>query len=194
MKSSEASLVKIDKSSTIPIYEQIASSLRDLVMRSLLQPGDEMPSAQSLAQTLVINPAIVQRAYSDLEKQRILRAVANGSYVITESAAKGASQRMGDAIQVIAEAALSSRRQGITWDQIDSLMEMLKAYEHGKHASGDLITTKSQDRQCPYCRQKIEFESAVQCLLCKTAHHEECWSETGNCSVFGCTGRVPLRS
>jgi hypothetical protein len=44
---------------------------------------------------------------------------------------------------------------------------------------------------CPYCREPVAG-SIVSCRECNTAHHQECWEETGRCSVFGCRSKSEL--
>jgi len=50
-----------------PIYEQIGQNVRRLIAREVLRPGDKLPSARELAQTLGVNPNTVVHAYSRLE-------------------------------------------------------------------------------------------------------------------------------
>jgi hypothetical protein len=40
---------------------------------------------------------------------------------------------------------------------------------------------------CPYCRCAFEAQDAIKtCRDCATPHHQDCFSENGGCSVFGC--------
>jgi len=50
-----------------PIYVQIGENVRRLIAREDLRPGDKLPSARELAQTLGVNPNTVVHAYSRLE-------------------------------------------------------------------------------------------------------------------------------
>lgn len=46
---------------------------------------------------------------------------------------------------------------------------------------------------CPYCKAAVEEKQpGVLCRTCKTLHHQECWNETGRCSIFGCRGKMEL--
>ena len=46
---------------------------------------------------------------------------------------------------------------------------------------------------CPYCRSLIAGQDViVSCRECKTTHHQDCWEETGRCSIFGCRGRTEI--
>ncbi len=44
---------------------------------------------------------------------------------------------------------------------------------------------------CPYCRTKIGAEDGpMVCEGCGTAHHADCYTENGGCTIFGCS-RAP---
>ncbi len=57
----------ISPSSGIPIYLQIVHQVKHLIASMRLQPGDELPPIRTLAQTLLVNPNTVARAYRELE-------------------------------------------------------------------------------------------------------------------------------
>ena len=41
---------------------------------------------------------------------------------------------------------------------------------------------------CPYCRTQIGAEDAPTiCEGCGTAHHSDCYTENGGCTIFGCS-------
>lgn len=46
---------------------------------------------------------------------------------------------------------------------------------------------------CPYCRGSIEDAdpNRTDCSGCGTPHHEDCYSENGGCTVFGCSSAPP---
>ena len=50
-----------------PIYEQIQTELRRLMLTGVLPPGSRLPSVRELAGQLAINPNTIQRAYRELE-------------------------------------------------------------------------------------------------------------------------------
>lgn len=41
---------------------------------------------------------------------------------------------------------------------------------------------------CPYCRDTLGTDDLIACDACHTAHHRECLTEAGGCTVFGCSG------
>jgi molybdate-binding protein/DNA-binding transcriptional regulator YhcF (GntR family) len=64
--------IKIDIHSTIPLYQQIAEQLRQLIATEQIRPGDRLPSIRQLSHSLNINPNPVCRAYLELEQEQIL--------------------------------------------------------------------------------------------------------------------------
>ena len=59
-----------------------------------------------------------------------------------------------------------------------------------------LISVSSVDagRSCPYCRFPLkDGVTAVQCDSCAAIHHEDCWSEGGGCSQFGCSNSAAMQ-
>lgn len=69
-----------------PIYLQVISHLKKLIVSGQLKPGVEMPSRRQLATQLKINPNTVQRAYSEMEEQLLLFTEPNKPSRVTEDA------------------------------------------------------------------------------------------------------------
>lgn len=67
-----------------PIYLQVMQYFKRLIVSGELQPGEEMPSRRQLANQLKINPNTVQRAYSEMEEQRLIYTEPNRPSRITE--------------------------------------------------------------------------------------------------------------
>ena len=60
-------MISINYRDPRPIYEQIQSELRRLMLTGALPPGSRLPSVRELAGQLAINPNTIQRAYRELE-------------------------------------------------------------------------------------------------------------------------------
>lgn len=52
-----------------PIYEQVKSEFRRLILSGALPRGEKLPSVRELAGSLAINPNTIQRAYRELETE-----------------------------------------------------------------------------------------------------------------------------
>lgn len=81
-------MLNIDKMSRVPIYEQIESGVKELILAGLLQQGDKLPSVRALSLQLNINPNTIQKAYLDLDRLGLISSVAGrGSFVSEEARA-----------------------------------------------------------------------------------------------------------
>ena len=62
----------IKEDSSLPIYEQIVSAVKNSILNHELAPGDMLPSIRSLAKSLGISVITTKRAYEELEKQGLI--------------------------------------------------------------------------------------------------------------------------
>lgn len=82
-----ASLI-IDKSSSYPIYRQVAAALRRQMESGDLSVGDKLPSEVDLARQLGVSPMTVRQAYGDLTSAGLVeRSHGRGTFVLPRPAA-----------------------------------------------------------------------------------------------------------
>ena len=69
-----------------PIYEQVKSEFRRLILSGALPRGEKLPSVRELAAELAINPNTIQRAYRSLEVEGWIATVpGKGCFVCSTS-------------------------------------------------------------------------------------------------------------
>lgn len=72
----------ISNSSDLPIYEQIAMQIKQMIMSGQFKEGDMLPSMRFLAKELRISVITTKRAYEELEKEGFLETVTGkGTFV-----------------------------------------------------------------------------------------------------------------
>ena len=72
----------ISNSNGKPIYEQITSQIKSLIMNGELKEGDALPSMRLLAKELHISVITTKRAYEELERDGFMSTVVGkGSFV-----------------------------------------------------------------------------------------------------------------
>ena len=68
--------------SKVPIYEQIVTQVRQLIMSGALKDGDPIPSMRALAKTLQVSVITVQKAYEDLQRKGLIESLAGrGTFI-----------------------------------------------------------------------------------------------------------------
>ena len=74
--------IVISSNTSKPIYEQITSQIKALIMSGELQTGDPIPSMRSMAKSLHVSVITVQKAYEDLQRDGFIETtVGRGSFV-----------------------------------------------------------------------------------------------------------------
>ena len=58
----------ISSNTSKPIYEQITSQIKALIMSGELETGEPIPSMRALAKSLHVSVITVQKAYEDLQR------------------------------------------------------------------------------------------------------------------------------
>ncbi|MDF3002194.1 MAG: GntR family transcriptional regulator [Bacillota bacterium] len=76
----------ISNSSSKPIYEQISSQIKGMILNGTLNEGDALPSMRLLAKELRISVITTKRAYEDLERDGFIEtATGRGSFVAAKN-------------------------------------------------------------------------------------------------------------
>jgi GntR family transcriptional regulator len=66
--------ITINTGSNVPIFKQIVNQVRLAVTAGKLTVADPLPSVRALAETLVLNPNTVARAYADLAREGLIES------------------------------------------------------------------------------------------------------------------------
>ncbi len=78
-------MIWIDYTDATPIYEQIVSKYKNLIVKGALGANEKMPSVRSLAMELSINPNTIQKAYTQLEREGFIYTVkGRGNFVAAD--------------------------------------------------------------------------------------------------------------
>lgn len=115
------SAIRIDPSSPVPIFRQIADGLRAAIAAGVYGPGDLVPSVRQQALALVVNPNTVQRAYDELERDGTLVSRKGIGMAVAEGARRPAVRDATDRTQAALLAAIESAlAAGLSRDAIDA--------------------------------------------------------------------------
>ena len=68
--------------SKVPIYEQIVTQVKQLIVSGALKDGEAIPSMRALAKTLQVSVITVQKAYEDLQRKGYIESLAGrGTFI-----------------------------------------------------------------------------------------------------------------
>jgi GntR family transcriptional regulator len=89
-------LLRIDPASAVPLFEQLAASVRYDASRGALRAGDRLPAARDVADSLDVNVHTVLRAYQTLRDEGLVDLRRGRGAVVTDRV--GSYSELGDAI------------------------------------------------------------------------------------------------
>ncbi|MDQ0174666.1 GntR family transcriptional regulator [Bacillus chungangensis] len=116
----------ISSNSSKPIYEQITSQIKEMIMSGELQTGDPLPSMRSLARTIHVSVITVQKAYEDLQRDGFIETtVGRGSFVAAQNRDFIQEEQQKKIEEHLAIAAETARISGI---KLEKLIELISIF------------------------------------------------------------------
>ena len=82
--------VKVDRSETAPLHEQVAAEIRHAIAQGEASPGERLPPAKDLAAVLGVNTNTVLRALRILREEGLLEFRRGRGVTVAGSVAEGA--------------------------------------------------------------------------------------------------------
>ncbi|WP_457101559.1 GntR family transcriptional regulator [Microbacterium sp. P5_E9] len=111
-------LLRLDPASDVPLFAQVATSVRADAAAGRLKPGDRLPSARDVAGALGVNLHTVLRAYQELRDEGLVDMRRGRGAVVTDAAAPLAHLR--DDVIALTERA---RALGLSPDMLAALVK-----------------------------------------------------------------------
>lgn len=113
-----------------PIYEQITSQIKSMIMNGTLKTGDSIPSMRSLAKSIHVSVITVQKAYEDLQRDGFIETiVGRGSFVSAVNKDFFQEQQQIKLEEYLQKAADIARRSGISLSKAIELLTMFYEQE-----------------------------------------------------------------
>ena len=120
----------ISSNTNMPIYEQITSQIKAMIMSGTLNTGDPIPSMRALAKSLHVSVITVQKAYEDLQRDGFIETtVGRGSFVSARNRDFYQEEQQRRAEAHLEEAAGIGRQSGIPLEKLVELLTLF--YQEG---------------------------------------------------------------
>mgnify|MGYP000352234585 FL=1 len=109
-----------------PIYEQISSQIKALIIGGQLQAGEALPSIRGLAKSLHISVLTVQKAYDVLQADGFIETTAGkGCFVSAQNPDFYLEEQQKKIEQLFAQAIEIAKTSGIRLDKLQALLALL---------------------------------------------------------------------
>lgn len=118
--------ITLSSSSMPPIYEQLTTQIKSLVIDGKLAAGEALPSVRSLAAELKISALTVKKAYDRLEEEGLIVTVhGKGSFVERTDTQLALEFRRHEAEKQLAEALARAEAAGLSREEILETVTLL---------------------------------------------------------------------
>lgn len=116
----------INNHASIPIYEQISSQIKAMIINGDLQAGEALPSIRGLAKSLHISVLTVQKSYAVLQKDGFIETTAGkGCFVSAQNQDFYLEEQQKKIEDFFASAIEIAKVSGIKLDKLQSLLALL---------------------------------------------------------------------
>ena len=116
----------ISNSSGEPIYEQISSQIKALVINGVLKEGDALPSMRTLAQQLRISVITTKRAYEELERDGFIESyTGKGSFVKAQNPEMLKEENLRIIEDLLVQVCDKAKISGVGLEELRDIMEIV---------------------------------------------------------------------
>ena len=116
----------ISNNSSIPIYEQIKTAIKQAIFSNELKEEDMLPSVRSMANDLKISFLTVKKAYDELEQEGYIKTVqGKGSFVAPKNLELIREEKLKEIQNYIEKIYDISKISNISEEEIMELFKMI---------------------------------------------------------------------
>ncbi|MBO5239083.1 MAG: GntR family transcriptional regulator [Lachnospiraceae bacterium] len=116
----------ITNSSGEPIYQQISSQIKAMIMNGTLKEGDALPSMRTLAMQLRISVITTKRAYEDLERDGFIESyTGKGCIVKGQNTELLREEHLRQIEQLLCDASEKAKMTGVKLDELKEILEIV---------------------------------------------------------------------
>ena len=116
----------LSNSSGIPIYQQISSQIKGLIINGTLKEGAALPSMRTLAMELRISVITTKRAYEELEHDGFIESyTGKGSFVKAQNPELLREENLKQIEALLAQISEKAKQSGISLDELKEMTEII---------------------------------------------------------------------
>lgn len=118
--------ILISNSSDKPIYEQITSQMKQMIISGELEAGSLLPSMRTLAKELRISVITTKRAYEDLERDGfIYTVIGKGSFIAEKNMEFVREEQLRIVEEYLGKAVAGAKTGGISLEEVQEIIKLI---------------------------------------------------------------------
>ncbi|MCR4888439.1 MAG: GntR family transcriptional regulator [Ruminococcus sp.] len=118
--------INISNASGEPIYLQIVSQIKDMILEGELKEGEMLPSMRNLAMELRISFMTTKRAYEELERQGFIESyTGKGSFVKAQNIELFREEQLKAIESLLSEVCEKAEKCGISAEELHEMLDFM---------------------------------------------------------------------
>ncbi len=114
---------KLSPTAGQPLYLQLMQQIRHAIECGAISEGDQLPSIRSLAEELVVSPATVVKAYSELEREGVVHLLQGAGAFVLKGGARSSPNHVQAATRRVTAVVEQLRDKGLSNEEIRRIFE-----------------------------------------------------------------------
>ncbi len=150
-------MITIDRTSSIPVYEQLVEQLRYLIASGHFQIDETLPSTRVLAQQVGASFHTVRKAYQQLEEEGWLAVRIGSGFRVKERAPLGKSERIERGASIVQEALQKLIGLGLQEAEVEYLFQEQLETLAGERQGHKVIFVASYREMAALCAEQLSL-------------------------------------
>jgi GntR family transcriptional regulator len=119
-------LIDIDVTSSTPIYVQIVNSIKEGILKGVFEPGEKLPSVRDMAKMMTLNPNTVQKAYKELEREKVVVTIqGRGTFISEEYKPRKDEHKLNEVKEIFKKGIIEAFYMGFNKEELINLIRNL---------------------------------------------------------------------
>jgi GntR family transcriptional regulator len=119
-------LIDIDVTSSTPIYAQIIRGMKEGILKGIFEPGEKLPSVRDMAKMMTLNPNTVQKAYKELEREKVVVTVrGRGTFISEEYKPRKDEHKLSEVKETFKKGIIEAFYMGFSKEELIDLVKNL---------------------------------------------------------------------
>lgn len=119
-------MIDIDVTSSRPIYKQIVDGVKEGILKGIFEPGEKLPSVRDMAKMMTLNPNTVQKAYKELEREKVVvKARGRGTFISDEYKPRKDKDKLDEVKETFKKGIIDAFYMGFDKEELINLIKDL---------------------------------------------------------------------
>lgn len=148
-------MITIDRTSNVPVHEQLVEQLRYLIASGQYKIDETLPSTRTLAGQIGVSFHTVRKAYQQLEQEGLLEARIGSGFRVKERILLGKSERIERGASIVQEVLQKLIGLGLQEAEVEYLFQEQLEMLTGERPGHKLVFAASYRELAALCAEQI---------------------------------------